>query len=168
MVMHALHRRRSWRAVPPAVVTLTAFLALSSACAGSAGQSSAAIEPWTAANAVTPADLARELSTAPGDKPVVVYTGPLFLYRTGHVPGAVAHGPASEPEALAGLKAWAEGLPRSTNLVVYCGCCPLEACPNLRPSFAALRAMGFTRLRALMLPDSFGRDWIEKGFPVER
>jgi len=32
---------------------------------------------------------------------------------------------------------------------------------------AALRAMGFTRLRALMLPTSFGRDWISKGLPVE-
>ncbi len=151
-----------------ALAVLAVGIALAPACAGSAGQSVAAAEPWTAANTVTPPDLVRELSVATGDKPVVVYTGPPFLYRIGHVPGAVAHGQAADPEALAGLKAWAESLPRSTNLVVYCGCCPLDSCPNLRPSFAALRAMGFTRLRALMLPDSFGRDWAEQGFPVER
>lgn len=52
--------------------------------------------------------------------------------------------------------------------MVYCGCCPRDVCPNLQPSFAALRSMGFTRLRALMLPTSFGQDWASKGLPIER
>jgi len=28
--------------------------------------------------------------------------------------------------------------------------------------------MGFTRLRVLVLPNSFGIDWVEKGYPVEK
>jgi hypothetical protein len=51
---------------------------------------------------------------------------------------------------------------------VYCGCCPLEHCPNLRPAFEALRAMGFTHLRALLLPTNFYTDWVKPGYPVEK
>ena len=65
------------------------------------------------------------------DKPVVVCTAPPFLYAIGHIPGAVLHGPASSPEGLDSLKRWADALPRNTNVVIYCGCCPLAACPNL-------------------------------------
>jgi thiosulfate/3-mercaptopyruvate sulfurtransferase len=118
---------------------------------------------------VGPADFAREIANSTEtDKPVVVCTAPAFMYRTGHIPGAVLHGPTSSPEGLSDLRSWAQALPRSTNLVIYCGCCPLSQCPNLRPAYAALRDMGFTRLRVLILPDSFGSDWVERGYPVER
>jgi thiosulfate/3-mercaptopyruvate sulfurtransferase len=156
-------------AVALAVISISALLGCASACTPAATESSAVAEPWTAANTVAPADLARELAGETGVlRPIVVYTGPPFLFRAGHIPGAVAHGPASDPHGLTELRAWAQNLPRDANVVVYCGCCPLDACPNLQPSFAALRAMGFTRVRALILPDSFGRDWAAKGLPVER
>jgi len=152
-----------------AALVVGAALDFVTACTGHATESPAAAEGWTATNTVEPEILARELvSTTSSDRPVVVYTGPAFLYKVGHIPGAVEHGPASDPQKLEALKAWAQSLPRSTNLVVYCGCCPLDVCPNLQPSYAALRAMGFTRLRALMLRSNFGQDWATKGFPVER
>lgn len=160
---------RSWPAIGFAAVIATALLCMSAACAGAATQSATSGEPWTAANTVRPADLVRELASSTGtDTPVVVCTAPAFLYRNGHVPGAVLHGPASTAQGLGDLTTWAEGLSRSTNLVVYCGCCPLDQCPNLRPAFDALRAMGFARLRALILPNNFGTDWAEQGHPVER
>jgi len=28
--------------------------------------------------------------------------------------------------------------------------------------------MGFTRLRVLILPASFAKDWVEKGYPIEK
>jgi len=28
--------------------------------------------------------------------------------------------------------------------------------------------MGFTRLRVLVLPNNFGIDWAQKGYPVEK
>jgi hypothetical protein len=149
-------------------VLVAFFPALVVACAGDAPPSSDP-GPWTAADTVSPADLARELAAASrSDEPVVVYTGPSFLYKVGHIPGAVAHGPASGAEGLADLKAWAQSLPRSSSVVIYCGCCPLRDCPNLRPSFDALRDMGFARLRVLILPNNFGSDWVSQGLPVER
>jgi hypothetical protein len=48
-------------------------------------------------------------------------------------------------------------------VVLYCGCCPLQRCPNLKPAFLAVREMGFSTLRVLLLPDDFNTDWIEKG-----
>lgn len=126
-------------------------------------------DPWTAAQLVQPADLARELATAKGNTaPTIVYVGFRTLFEGGHIPGATFHGTASADQGLADLKKWAASLPRTTNLVIYCGCCPFDRCPNIRPAFTALRDMGFTHLRLLVLPKSFAADWVEKGYPMEK
>jgi hypothetical protein len=59
-------------------------------------------------------------------------------------------------------------VPRSANLVIYCGCCPFDHCPNIRPAYKALHEMGFVHVRVLVLPTSFAADWVEKGYPVEK
>ena len=78
------------------------------------------------------------------------------------------HGAASTDAGLTELKNWAQSIPKSSNVVLYCGCCPLAHCPNLRPAFTAMRDLGFTNLRVLILPNDFNTDWIEKGYPVEK
>lgn len=151
-----------------ATVLLGGALALGAVSARPTAQAASAT-PWDAAETVTPAALAAEMAHAKaGAGPVVVCAGFQVLYRGGHVPGAAYAGPASQPEGLAALKKWAAGRPRSANVVVYCGCCPMTECPNIRPAFEALHAMGFTHLRVLLLPDSFGKDWVGQGLPVAR
>ncbi len=131
--------------------------------------SSSSSVPWTDPETIKPADLLSELAGAkPANRPVVVCAGFRILYEGAHVPGAVFHGPASKPEGLNDLKLWAQGIPRSSNLVVYCGCCPFDHCPNIRPAFETLRSMGFRRLRILLLPDNFATDWVAKGYPIEK
>lgn len=126
-------------------------------------------DPWTASETVTPADLVKELSNPdPAKRPVVACVAFKFLYDGGHVPGASYHGPGMKNEGIADLKAWARTLPKSSNVVLYCGCCPLQRCPNLRPAFAALHDEGFARLRVLLLPTNFDADWAAKGYPVEK
>jgi hypothetical protein len=125
------------------------------------------VDPWSSAQTVQPADLVKELAN-PKSSPTVVFVGFQRLYTAGHIKGAEFHGSGGSPEGLAQLKTWAGALPRSTNLVIYCGCCPLERCPNLRPAFSALREMGFTKLRALILPTSFAEDWAGKGLPYDK
>lgn len=124
-------------------------------------------DPWTAAQTVQPADFAKELA-AGKSKPTVLFVGFQRLYSAGHINGAQYHGSGGRPEGLAEIKKWAEPLPRSTNLVIYCGCCPLDHCPNLRPAFTTLHDLGFTNLRVLILPTSFAVDWAEKGLPYEK
>jgi len=124
--------------------------------------------PWTTAQSVQPADLAHELGDKNGMPPAVVYVGLHTLFAGGHIPGATFHGSASTAQGLAELKKWADGLPRSTNLVIYCGCCPFDKCPNTRPAFTALRNLGFRKLRVLILPTNFTADWVDKGYPIQK
>jgi len=125
-------------------------------------------DPWTPAETVQPADLAKELQQEKDPYPTLIYVGVKALYEGAHIPGAVFYGPGSTEQGLAELKKFAETLPKNANLVLYCGCCPLEKCPNLRPAFTALKGGGFARLRVLLLPISFNADWVEKGFPVHQ
>lgn len=125
-------------------------------------------DPWTAAQLVQPADLVKELAAKDGAAPTVLYVGFRTLFEGGHIRGASFHGTASTEAGLADLKKWAASLPRTTNLVIYCGCCPFDRCPNIRPAFAALRDMGFTHLRLLVLPKNFATDWVDKGYSMEK
>jgi thiosulfate/3-mercaptopyruvate sulfurtransferase len=125
--------------------------------------------PWSASQTVQPADLVKQLAApAHPNEPVVVCVGFRPLYQGAHIPHAVFHGAASTEQGLAELKSWAQSVPKAANVVLYCGCCPLAHCPNLKPAFVAMRDMGFTNLRVLILPNNFNTDWIEKGYPVEK
>lgn len=158
-------------AVSTVVIVLTismiALGALTSK-AGQSGQSRDSAAPWTPRQTIEPAALQKQLSQTASRRPIVVCVGFRTLFEGAHVPGASFHGPAIEEKGLADLKKFAQALPRSTDLVIYCGCCPLPHCPNVRPAFDALRAMGFTRLKVLVLPHDFAHDWVQAGYPVAK
>lgn len=122
-------------------------------------------EPWTIAQTVQPAELQKEL--AGKSAPTVLFVGFQRLYNAGHIKGAQYHGTGANGDGLAEIKKWAGPLPRSASLVIYCGCCPMMHCPNVRPAFVVLHEMGFTHLRVLILPTSFAVDWAEKGLPFD-
>jgi thiosulfate/3-mercaptopyruvate sulfurtransferase len=126
-------------------------------------------DPWAASQTIQPDALAKELAATDQTKrPIVVCVGFRPLYEGARIPGASFHGAASTAPGIASLKTWAQDLPHSSNIVLYCGCCPLRHCPNLKPAFIALRDMGFSSLRVLLLPNDFNTDWIEKGYPIEK
>jgi len=135
---------------------------------GIRGDEKKSSDPWAVSQSLQAADLAGELAEKNGTPPAIVYVGFRTLFAGGHIPGASFHGTASTEQGLGEMKKWAEGLPRSTNLVIYCGCCPFEKCPNIRPAFTALRDMGFNNLRVLVLPTNFATDWVGKGYPMEK
>ena len=146
-------------ALPLAIVLLIALTASLSLRADS--------DPWAKTQTIQPAELAKELGV-PKTAPTVVFVGFKRLYSAGHIKGAEYHGTAGSEEGLKELTTWAAGLPRSTNLVIYCGCCPMERCPNIRPAFKALQGLGFKNLRVLMLPQDFATDWAGKGLPYDK
>ena len=125
-------------------------------------------DPWTNEQTVQPLELVSELRQEKDPHVSVIYVGVRALYNGGHIPGAVFYGPGSTEQGISELKKYAATLSRNSDLVLYCGCCPLEKCPNLRPAFTALRETGFERLRVLILSTSFSVDWVEKGYPVEK
>lgn len=132
------------------------------------GQEKKAADPWSSSETIQPAVLARILTDKSSSVPTVVFVGFRSLYVGGHVADAAYHGTASTEQGLAELKAWAASLPRSTDLVIYCGCCPMDKCPNLRPAYTALSGMGFKKLRVLVLPTSFAADWAAKDYPMQK
>ncbi len=139
------------------------------ACALAATFTAAApADPWTPAQTVQPAQLVAELQDSQHSHPLVIYVGVRTLFAGAHIPGAVFLGPGSSEQGIAELKKYAAGLPKNSDVVLYCGCCPLEKCPNLRPAFSALKDFPLARLRVLILPNSFSADWAEKGFPVQK
>lgn len=132
------------------------------------GKGRRSADPWTTERTVQPAELARELGDREGMPPAIIYVGFHTLFAGGHVPGAAFHGSASTEQGLSDLKKWADTLPRTANLVVYCGCCPFGKCPNIRPAFTALDKMRFKKLRVLVLPTNFAADWADRGYPIQK
>jgi thiosulfate/3-mercaptopyruvate sulfurtransferase len=143
------------------VFSLAAFFVLASA------PPARGADPWTPAQILKPADLARQL--AGGErKPLVLQVGFQILYKQSHIPGAEYCGPARDPEGIAKLRKCVEKVPRTKEVVIYCGCCPFKDCPNVRPAFAELKKLGIKNLRVLEIPHTFGEDWVKKGYPVAR
>jgi rhodanese-related sulfurtransferase len=114
-----------------------------------------------------PEELARRLEPR-NEMPLILQVGVRFLYAQAHVPGSEYIGATGSREGLEALRHRVEMLNKNAPIVLYCGCCPWDRCPNIRPAFEALRSMGFTQVKALHIADNFGADWADKGYPVER
>ena len=125
-------------------------------------------DPWAASETISASDFTKEIQSKRDPSLNIIYVGVRTLYSGAHIPGSSFYGPGSTDQGIADLKKFAATLPKNANIVIYCGCCPLDRCPNLRPAFSALHEMGFIHLRVLLLPTSFAADWIEKGYPVAK
>ena len=131
-------------------------------------QSPAASElPPGSAELIQPQELLKALQSS-SVKPTVFYVGPRFLYAQAHIRGAEFIGAASDPQSLDNLRKRVAALPRNSRIVLYCGCCPWEHCPNIRPAYKELQKTGFNGVKVLYLANSFGTDWVDKGYPVEK
>jgi hypothetical protein len=161
----------------PALLHRAAFVALAvtalAACeksspspekTGSAASPSKAPSRPPAEAMLPPADLAKTLADPAAKKPTILFVGPEQLFVK-HVPGAKNAGEAGN--GTAELEKMAAPLARDAELVIYCGCCPPRNCPNIKPAYAKLVEMGFTKVKVLDLPLTFRADWRDKGYPVE-
>jgi thiosulfate/3-mercaptopyruvate sulfurtransferase len=151
--------------------TLTLRLALLSAVgvavAFAAGQPVAKPDDdLPAASQIQPDELVLAMKAPGAQKPTVLYVGPKSFYAQGHIPGSDYIGPVSKPDGMAALRARVASVRKDMPIVIYCGCCPWDHCPNIRPAFAELKKEGFSKVRVLYLATSFGVDWKDKGLPV--
>ena len=143
---------------------LLAFLLVISVCV--VAQQPKPAELYPEIPRISVADLAGALNGK--DAPLVLQVGMARLYRYAHIRGSEYAGPAAEPEGLAALRKRVQSLPKSASIVIYCGCCPWEHCPNIKPAYDELHKMGFTNVKALFLPNNFKSDWEDKGYPTEK
>ena len=102
------------------------------------------------------------------ETPLMIQVGSHVLYEQAHIPGSEYIGAASSDAGLQQLRKRVDPLPRKRFIVLYCGCCPWDHCPNVKPAFEALRAMGFTQVKVLYIADNFGTNWVDKGYPTAK
>ena len=117
---------------------------------------------------IQPDALNRSLQVKGASKPLMLQVGSHVLFTQAHIPGSEYAGPGSQSDGLQLLARRVSSLPKSKAIVLYCGCCPWNRCPNLGPAYQQLQKMGFTNVKVLYLPNNFGADWADKGFAIER
>lgn len=114
---------------------------------------------WTPDQLIEPATLAKTIESNK-DLPLIYCVGPGVV-----IPHSIDIGMTNDAKNVAKLKDSLNTLPRNSNIVIYCGCCPFDHCPNVRPAIALLRQMKFTNYHLLDLPHNIKTDWIAKGYP---
>ena len=111
-----------------------------------------------------PAELAAMLAK----KPLVICVAFPFLYRAAHIEGALYGGAGSKPEGLETLAALVKDVAKDKEIVLYCGCCPWDHCPNMEPAFKKLKGLGYGRVKAVAMATNLHTDWITKGYPTTK
>lgn len=114
-----------------------------------------------------PEELNRLLQTPAAEKPLILQVGSRVLFDQAHIPRSEYAGPGMQDAGAQIIRNRVAKLPRKTLIVLYCGCCPWNRCPNVGPAYKLLLDMGFTHVKVLYLANNFGADWASKGFPVE-
>jgi hypothetical protein len=120
-------------------------------------------EPWTSKQLMDPAELAREITDPTAHKPFIFCVGPGAVIKN-----SIDVGPGKEKGNLDKFKQQLSKLPKDADIVIYCGCCPFERCPNVRPAFTLLNEMKFTNHKLLNIPHNIKTDWIDHQYPVEK
>lgn len=116
-------------------------------------------ENWTKDQLIEPATLAKTLDS---NKvlPLIYCVGPGVV-----IPHSIDIGMTEHQKNLDAFRDSLTNVFRTTDIVIYCGCCPFEHCPNVRPAIALLKEMKFTNYHLLDLPHNIKADWIDKGYP---
>ena len=146
------------------ISALISFILLASAALSAADVA----RPISPSDLIPPSQLNSQLPAVKSGKIVLIHVGFLVMYKMGHIPGSQYAGPTSRAEGLAALQKLVAKLPRNQPIVIYCGCCPWDDCPNIRPAYRALKEVGFSNLKVLDIPQRLGTDWAGKGYPLVR
>ncbi len=117
---------------------------------------------WSNDQLMAPSDLAAEIQSHKA-VPLIFSIGPGAI-----IPYSRAMGMVNEEGNMKKFKEQVKGLSKDTSIVVYCGCCPYEHCPNVRPAIQVLKDMKFTHYKLLDLPHNIKIDWINKGYPTQK
>lgn len=153
-------------------VALIAALVVSSVpfarAQGASGAPAESTNSIPQANLVQPEALNQMLRTERAHPPVVLQVGSRAMFDQAHIRDAIYAGPGSQAGGRDLLRSRVDRLPRTAAIVIYCGCCPWQHCPNLGPAFAELEQMGFKNVKVLYLANNFGTDWVAKGYPARQ
>lgn len=121
-----------------------------------------------AGNLVQPADWAAQLKDGSAAKTLMLNVGFKTMFDQAHIPGSEYAGPGNTGAGLQVLRDRVATLAKDAPILVYCGCCPWDRCPNMAAAYNVLVELGFTNIKAMIINDNFGTDWVDKGYPTAR
>lgn len=118
-------------------------------------------EPWTESQLMQTKELADIINDPKADKPLIINIGPQAVIK-----GSVDVGPGKEKDNIKKLEKMLSKENKNREVVLYCGCCPFDKCPNIRPAFSLIKEKGFTKAKLLDVPKNIKTNWIDPGYPV--
>ncbi|MBA3970873.1 MAG: rhodanese-like domain-containing protein [Bacteroidetes bacterium] len=121
-------------------------------------------EPIKKEQLLQPQELAYMINNPKAVKPVILNLGPVDQIK-----GAIKAGSVNDDDGFKKFKAEVNKIDdKNKTVVVYCGCCTLDNCPNIRPAVKYLTDNGFKKAKVLNIPTGIKEDWVQKGFPMEK
>jgi thiosulfate/3-mercaptopyruvate sulfurtransferase len=146
------------------VAVITFVLVQSPARAQSALPLAATTVPST--QLIQPEELKTMLNSTRVVQPLILQVGSRVMFDQAHIPTSEYAGAGSREDGLYLLRDRVKTLAKSRFIVLYCGCCPWNRCPNVGGAYKTLSDLGFTNVKVLYIADNFGSDWVSKGYPV--
>jgi hypothetical protein len=117
--------------------------------------------PWTKDQLIEPSALSVLLKNGKPGRPLLFNIGAVEdIQKAQHIRAV------SDIKNLTRFKERLDHLSKNAPLVIYCGCCPFDKCPNIRPAFMELKKLGFTNAKLLNPPVNLKTNWINKGYPL--
>ncbi|MFL5787290.1 MAG: rhodanese-like domain-containing protein [Flavisolibacter sp.] len=140
---------------------LKSFILITIVCLSSSIQAQNP-ENWTKDQLMEPSTLANAIKSQK-NVPVIISVGPGAI-----IPNSIDAGMASKKEGMEKLVSQLKKINKKKKVVIYCGCCPFDHCPNVRPAIDVLKKMKFKNYYLLDLPHNIKKDWLDEGYPQNR
>ena len=125
------------------------------------GQSTKTLEPWSTSQLLEPKLLSYKIKNDK-DLPKIVCIGPGIVIKN-----SIGIGECRYNENIERLKTLVSAYSKDEEIVLYCGCCPFENCPNIRPAFTLMNELGFKNHKLLNIKNNIKADWIDMGYQTE-
>lgn len=79
---------------------------------------------------------------------------------------AIHIGPVALEENQKKLANYLTQISKDKAIMIYCGCCPTDVCPNVKKAYHSLKTLGYTNFEILNLKANLDDDWTSKGYPM--
>lgn len=118
-------------------------------------------DTWSSKQLMATKVLADRISQNKMQNTVVINIGPDAVIKN-----SFNAGPGKEVKSIDKLKTYLKNIPKDKEVVLYCGCCPFNKCPNIRPAFKVITDLGYKKAKLLNIPSNIKVDWIDKSYPI--
>jgi len=116
---------------------------------------------WTKDQLIHPAELAKTLSGKPESFPLIFNIGPMEQIKS-----SIKIGVTNNEEGIKTLNNKLISVEKNKEIIIYCGCCSSENCPNIKPAYDYIMKQGYSKVKVLDIPVGLGEDWKAKGYPM--